>query len=282
MLEDKCFWLTGPSVWGNRPDAWDSTPDISWYLTTWQNRQGPLWHHTCRTWCFCSREAFVPRQNSCHQKSSKISCAISEEMWNPVGSGILSSELPDLETFTMRLSSGCAPRAASTKARTKSQTWNCCENVLVTWHPKNMINDLNLNKFLWFFEGDSRSLNFRHQAPSNSTQPKGGTCAGVPNQRGKAAAWSLDTFRVPGSKGLKVDFPKTCGNEVAVSNVLFVLLGYHPCLSGFWLNGFLIVEFVEEQSLYILLRHHCLVLNANGMKASTEHPYMQGDNHIEY
>ena len=88
-----------------------------------------------------------------------------------------------------------------------------------------MIKDLNLNKFLWFFEGDSRSLNFRHQAPSNSTQPKGGTCAGVPNQCGKAAAWSLDTFRVRGSKGLKVDFPKTCGNEVAVSNVLFVLLG---------------------------------------------------------
>ena len=92
-----------------------------------------------------------------------------------------------------------------------------------------MIKDLNLNKFLWFFEGGFRSLNFRHQAPSNFTA-KGGTCAGVPNQRGKAAAWSLDTFRVPGSKGLKVDFPKTCGNEVAVSNVLFVLLGISPVL----------------------------------------------------
>ena len=102
----------------------------------------------------------------------------------------------------MRLSSGCAPRAASTKARTQSQTWNCCENVLVTWHPKNMIKDLNLNKFLWFFEGGFRSLNFRHQAPSNFAA-KGGTCAGVPNQCGKAAAWSLDTFRVGGSKGLK-------------------------------------------------------------------------------
>ena len=30
---------------------------------------------------------------------------------------------------------------------------------------------------------------------------------------------------MPGSKGLKVDFPKTYGNEVAVSNLKFVLLG---------------------------------------------------------
>lgn len=232
MLEDKCFWLTGPSVWGNRSDAWDSTPDISWYLTTWQNRQGPLWHHTCRTWCFCSREAPVPRQNLCHQKSPLVSCAISEEMWNPVGSGILSSELPDLETFTMRLSSGCAPRAASTKARTQSQTWNCCKNVLVTWHPKNTINHVNLNKFLWSFEGGFRSLNFRHQAPSNFAQPKGGTCAGVPNQCGKAAAWSLDTFRVQGSEGrFSQDLWQwSCSFQRTVCSVG----GYHPSL--FWMD----------------------------------------------
>ena len=44
----------------------------------------------------------------------------------------------------------------------------------------------------------------------------------------------------------------------------------------FWLSNLLM------SSLSILLRHHCLVLNADGKKASSQHPYMQGDNYIEY
>lgn len=218
----------------------------------------------------------------------KVSCAISEEMWNPVGSGILSSELPDLETFTMRLetwlSSGCAPPVASTKARTQSQTWNCCENVLVTWHPKNMIKDLNLNKFLWFFEGDSRSLNFRHQAPSNSTQPRVVLVLECPIIVGKQQPGAWIRSGCQGPRVWRSIFPRLVAMKLQFPTYCLFCWGISPelILNGFWLNGFLVVEFVEEQSLYILLRHHCLVLNANGMKASTEHPYMQGDNHIGY
>ena len=174
-------------------------------------------------------------------------------MWNPVGSDILSSELPDSETFTMRLetwlSSGCAPRAASTKARTQSQTWSCCENVLVTWAPKNMLKDLNLNNFCSCLKEVSGLSISVKSSPKKITQPKGGTCPGVPNHCGKAAAWSLDLF-TQRSKGLKVAY-KRIAQWILFPTYRFVLSGDIIRAYFEWFCFFFwVVEFVDEQSFY--------------------------------
>ena len=217
MVEDKYTfdWLG----WGNRPDARDSTSYISQLDTIGRGRfditlaergvfvQGKL---VCLGRTVTKKHLLYPYPYPLHFLRR---CEIP---WAVI-SLVLSSQTRRLHDETwwdltfIRMCSTCCFYQSKNPIANLELLRKCTGDLGSQKYDKR----LESQQFLWLFEGGFRSLNFS-QVQTIFTQPKGGTCPGVPNHCGKAAAWSLDPFTqltvitpeggVQGSKGLKVAY----------------------------------------------------------------------------